>query len=92
VGLISLGELRSALFEEGLNRIVLARDIAVPVGRLVYQQQPLKEALDMFERREVDYLPVVRDENSKEVVGILEYRPLIESVNRKLLERQQSLD
>jgi CBS domain-containing protein len=92
VGLISLGELRNAFMEQQLSQIVLAKDVATPVGRVLYQDQPLKEAFNIFNRRETDYLPVVQDRKSKKVVGIVEYHSLVETVNRKLFERQQSLD
>jgi CBS domain-containing protein len=92
IGLISLGGLRSTFLEEQLNQIILARDVAVPVGRVLYQDQPLKEAFEIFDRREIDYLPVVQDKGAKKVVGIVEYHPLVEAVNRKLFERQQSLE
>ncbi|MFQ5453359.1 MAG: cation:proton antiporter [Candidatus Zixiibacteriota bacterium] len=91
-GVISLGGLRSAFMEQQLNPIILAKDVAGPVGRVLYQSQSLEEAFEIFNRREVDYLPVVKNGKSKEVVGILEYHPLVEMVNRKTLERQESLD
>jgi Kef-type K+ transport system membrane component KefB/CBS domain-containing protein len=92
VGLISLGNLRSTFSEEQLNKIVLAKDVAEPVGVVLHQDQPLKEAFEIFDRRGIDCLPVTKDKDSKEVVGILEYRPLVEAVNRKLLERQQDIE
>jgi len=92
VGLISLGSLRNVFREAHLDKVILARDVALPVGRLLCKDQPLKEAFDIFNRREIEYLPVIKGEGKKTIVGIVEYRPLLEAVNRKLLERQQSLD
>jgi Kef-type K+ transport system membrane component KefB/CBS domain-containing protein len=92
IGLISLEEIRNALLEEQLNQIVLARDVAVPVGKVLYQEQPLKEAFEIFDKRKIDYLPVVKFSGSAEVVGILEYRPLVDLIDRKLLERHRDLE
>ena len=92
VGLISLGELRSTFSEEELNQIVLASDVASPVGKVLYQDEPLKEAFEIFNKREIDYLPVVQAKGSKKVVGIVEYHPLVEAVNRKLFQRQKVLE
>jgi len=92
VGLISLGSLRNVFEEEQLNQIVLAEDVAEPADKVLYQEQPLKEAFDIFSKREIDYLPVIKDKESKKVVGIVEYRPLVEEVHRKLFDRQQSLE
>ncbi len=92
VGLISLGALRNIYAEEQLNPIVLAKDIAFPAGRVLYEGQPLEEAFEIFDRREIDYLPVVQSREVQKVVGILEYHPLIKEIDRKLLERQQGLE
>ncbi len=91
-GLISLGDLRTTFAEEQLNPIVLAKDIALPVDRVLYEGQPLKEAFEIFDQREIDYLPVVQNRETQKIVGILEYQPLVKEINRKLLERQQGLE
>ena len=91
-GLITLGTLRNAFLEEQLNNVILAKDIANHTDRIIYQQQPLKEAFDMFEAREIEYLPVIESRDSQRVVGILEYLPLSEAINRKFLERQEGLE
>jgi len=92
VGIISLGNLRSVFAEEQLNQIILAEDVASPVEKVIYKDQPLDEAFEVFRRGEVDYLPVVDDKNSRKIVGVVEYHPLVEFINRKLFERQHSLE
>jgi len=92
VGVLSLGALRNTFAEEQLNPIVLAKDIALPVGRVLYKDQPLKEAFEIFDAREIDYLPVVENRDSRKIAGILEYQPLVKEIDKKLLERQQSLE
>ena len=92
VGLISLGALKNIFSEAQLSPIVLARDIALPAQKVLYEDQPLKEALEIFDRREIDYLPVVENRNSQKVTGILEYQPLVKEIDKQLLERQQSLE
>ena len=91
-GLISLGGLRNVFGEDQLGNVILAKDVAVPIGKMLYQDQPLKEAIDIFNRREVEFLPVVENEGRKRVVGIVEYRQLVEEINMKLLERQKALE
>ncbi|MBU1043044.1 MAG: cation:proton antiporter [Candidatus Omnitrophica bacterium] len=91
-GLISLGNLKNVFGEEQLDNIILARDLAEPVRIILYPDQPLREAFDIFEKRELEYLPVVKNATSKEIVGIVEYFPLIESVNIRTMERQESLE
>ncbi|MBU1086267.1 MAG: CBS domain-containing protein [Candidatus Omnitrophica bacterium] len=72
--------------------VILARDLAEPVRKILYPDQPLREAFDIFEKREIEYLPIVKNANSKEIVGIVEYLALVDSVNIRTLERQESLD
>lgn len=90
-GLLSLGNLRNVFRESQLDSFILAKDLASSLGKILYQDQPLREAFDIFNKRELDYLPVVEDKNSKKVVGIIEYYHLVELVNRRLIERQQNI-
>ena len=91
-GIISLGNLRNVLAEDQLNQIILAEDVASPVEKVIYKNQPLDEAFEVFSKGEVDYLPVVESKDSRKIVGVVEYHPLVEFINRKLFERQHSLD
>ncbi len=92
VGLISLGNLRTVLAEEQLNQIILAEDVASPVHHVLYKHQPLKDAFQIFNKGVIDYLPVVEKEDSRKIVGVLEYYPLKKLINRKLFERQHALE
>lgn len=91
-GLITLGGLRELYREFHLDKIVLAKDVAVSVGKLVYQDQPLREAFDLLVKRAAEYLPVVENRQSKKVVGVIEYQPLVEAIGYRLMQRQQELD
>jgi len=91
-GSVSLNELKSALLEEQLYGIVLAGDIAASIQDVAYANQPLKEAIEILEKKSLDCLPVLDEEEGSQVVGLLEYRPLLELLNRKLLERHQGIN
>jgi Kef-type K+ transport system membrane component KefB/CBS domain-containing protein len=92
VGLISLGALRNVFRERDLDHVILARDVALPAEKVLYENEPLRKAFEIFDKRQIDYLPVVEDNGIRRVVGIVEYHELIEAVNRTLLERQRVLD
>ena len=88
-GILSLGSLREAFMEHQLNPVVIAKDVAIDVGIVVYQNQPLEEAIRIFDNREADFfLAVVESEISNKIVGILEYGTLVKKINLELLERQ----
>lgn len=91
-GKISLGDLRNILLEEELSPLILAKDVAMPVHKVIFQDQPLKDAFEIFNRRELNCLIVVESKDSKKVAGILEYYPLVNLIDRKLLERQHGLE
>lgn len=91
-GLLSLGNLRSVFGEEQLGEIVLAKDIAVPFKKIVYPDQSLEEAFKVFDKREIDYLPVVGRNHFNKIIGIVEYYQVRKDVNKMLIERQQALE
>ncbi|MCK4859092.1 MAG: cation:proton antiporter [Candidatus Omnitrophica bacterium] len=91
-GRISLGDLKNTFLEEDLSPLILAKDIAMPADKVICQGQPLKEAFEIFNRRELNCLMVVESEKSRKVVGILEYYPLVKLIDKRLLERKHGLE
>jgi Kef-type K+ transport system membrane component KefB/CBS domain-containing protein len=90
LGIISLGELRSAFMEQelDLNNLVLAGDMAEPATRVLYAGQPLKEAIEIFRRKELDFMPVLKDAASRELVGVTHYRSIMKKIDKELLARR----
>ena len=90
LGIISLGELRSAFMEQelDLNNLVLAGDMAEPATRVLYAGQPLKEAIEIFRRKELDFMPVLKDAASRELVGVTHYRSIMKKIDKELLSRR----
>ncbi|MFH1854544.1 MAG: cation:proton antiporter [Candidatus Omnitrophota bacterium] len=93
LGIISLGELRSTFMEQelDLNNLILAKDIAEPAARVLYAAQPLKEAIEIFRRKELDFLPVLKDAGSQELVGVMHYRSVMKNIDKELLARRGNL-
>ena len=93
LGIISLGELRSTFLEQELelNSLVLARDMAEPAARVLYANQPLKEAIEIFRRKELDFLPVLKGHSSHELVGVMHYRSIMQKIDKELLSRRGTL-
>lgn len=90
LGTISIGDLRDFLLEqdEDMLDLVLARDVAVPAAAVIAANRPLKDAITIFRRKDVDFLPVVRDETTLELVGIIHYKTVMTEINRELLIRR----
>jgi len=90
LGMIALGDLRDILLEQelNLNTLIFAKDIAVPAARVIVASRPLKEAIDIFRRRELDFLPVIKDEQTGELVGLIHYREAVSRIQKELLDRR----
>lgn len=93
LGTIAIGDLRDVLLEQEmeLNILILAKDIAVPVARVITADRPLKEAIDIFRRKELDFLPVIKDETTCEFVGLIHYRAVMAQIQKELLDRRGNI-
>ena len=73
------------IFEEGLEDLVLANDLAT---RDVYTLKPennINEAMELFARLDVEQLPVVRSEDAGKVIGMVNRGDVIAAYNREVL-------
>ncbi len=91
LGIIAIGDLRDVLLHEEmeLDRLILAKDIAVPAIRIVSADTPLKKAIDIFKRKALDVLPIVKDAKTKELVGIIHYQYVMGEVHKELIARTE---
>jgi len=92
LGVISMGEIRDTFYEEQMDLLVLAGDIVREVDTVVYAGQTLKGAMDTFARKNLDYVPVLENDESRRLVGQLEYRKIKERVTKELVLRQQEIE
>ncbi|MCK5215687.1 MAG: cation:proton antiporter [Candidatus Omnitrophica bacterium] len=90
LGSISIGDLRDMLLEKemSLTNLVMAKDIVVPSARVIESCRPLKEAIDILRLKDLDFLPVVKDEKTREFVGHIHYKQIMAAVNKEWLERR----
>ncbi len=76
-GILSINDLRSVLFEETVDHLIVARDVATPRVVRVFADENLQEALDKMAALSVDELPVVRREAPEEIVGTISKRDVV---------------
>ncbi len=91
-GSISLGEIRDTFYEEQMDQLILAGDLVREADTIVYADQDLKTAMDLFAKKNIDYLPVMAKEGSRKLVGKLEYRKLKDNITKEVLLRQHELE
>lgn len=92
LGLISLGEIRDTFYEDQMDDLIVAGDIVREVDALAYADEELKDAMDIFDRKKIGYIPVLEKEGSKRLVGQLQYRKLRDRLAKEVLSRQQELE
>lgn len=76
-GILSVNDIREFLFEESINHLILARDVATANVERAYWNDTLQRALDKMAVLNVDELPVVREEAPDVIVGMIAKRDII---------------
>ncbi len=76
-GILSINDIRGVMFEESVQRLIVAKDVATPNVVRVFGQDSLQEALDKMVRLNVDELPVVKENAPDEIVAMISKRDII---------------
>jgi len=92
MGIISLGDIRDTFYEEQLDQLIVAEDIVHEVKNVVYADQDLKTAISIFREKKISYLPVLKKEGSRKLVGQLESKKVMDLIIKELLLRQQEVE
>ncbi|MGA9754140.1 MAG: CBS domain-containing protein [Desulfobaccales bacterium] len=76
-GILSINDLREIIFESGVSKLILAKDVATTEVLRVFPDDTLEDALDKMRRINTDELPVVRPEAPDEIIGMISKRDII---------------
>jgi CIC family chloride channel protein len=77
IGILSINDIREVLFEESLNHLIRASDVATHQVERVFLDDTLQAALDKMASLQVDELPVVRRQSPEEIVTMVSKREII---------------
>ena len=88
-GIISLKNVRTVLFEEGMSQFLIAQDLMSPLVT-VTPAESLRSALKKFIDFEYEQIPVVDMRDEDRVIGILSHENVINSYNREIIKRKVS--
>ncbi|GJL78010.1 MAG: chloride channel protein [Nitrospinaceae bacterium] len=83
--ILSFNDVREVFFEEGLEDLLVAGELATKKVLFLRPDQNLNEATEMFEHLDVDQLPVVTGEDSRKVIGMLNRGDMVAAYNREVL-------
>jgi CIC family chloride channel protein len=84
--IFSINDIRSALFAPGIGRLVVMKDIGTAEIITTSPSEDLNAVLKKFTVKNIDSLPVVREDDSRELIGMLNRREVIAYYNRRVEE------
>ncbi|MBN2331835.1 MAG: chloride channel protein [Deltaproteobacteria bacterium] len=87
-GILSIQDIRELVYEQGLEELLVAKELATPRVVTVTAGDNLDLALKKIGYRNIDYLPVVAVDNARQIIGMVSRQDIISAYNRSLLGRE----
>jgi CIC family chloride channel protein len=84
--IFSINDIRSVLFSPGIGNLVVMSDIGTTDIITTSPSEDLNSVLKKFTVKNIDSLPVVRDDDARELIGLLNRREVIAVYNRRVQE------
>ncbi len=84
--IFSINDIRSVLFAPGIGQLVVMKDIGTAAIITTSPSEDLNSVLKKFTVKNIDSLPVVRDEDARELIGMLNRREVIAYYNQRVDE------
>lgn len=89
VGIFSVNDVRAFLFSQEIEHLVVMEDIATKELIVTTPSDDLNSVLQKFTTRNIDSLPVVKDDDPGHLIGMLNRREVISFYNRRIAEMKQ---
>lgn len=89
-GIFSINDIRSVLFDREIGDLVVMKDIANSDIIVTTPSEDLNEVLKKFTIRNLHQLPVVKDEDHRLLLGMLDRREVILYYNQRVREIKSS--
>ncbi len=84
IGIFSSTDIREVLFATGIEDLILAKDICTSDIIVTTPSEDLSTVLQKFTMKNIDSLPVVRDDNHHVLLGMLDRRTVISFYNEMI--------
>ncbi len=91
-GVITIADIKEMFASRDVAAWLLACDVAEPVLDKTTPNTPLEEAFDQMKRYDIESIPVVADDSSNRLVGVLDYRKVNRKISAEVLHRQKTAD
>jgi len=77
IGIVSINDIRSVLFENDVDHVIIAKDVATLGVVSVFRDDTLQQALDKMAAIAVDELPVVEREKPDAILAMISKRDIV---------------
>jgi CIC family chloride channel protein len=85
-GIFSINDVRGVIFDQEIGELVIMKDIANPDVIVTTPSEDLNEVLKKFTIRNIQRLPVVKDDDHTVLLGMLDRRAVIQYYNQRVEE------
>jgi Kef-type K+ transport system membrane component KefB/predicted transcriptional regulator len=92
IGVITIADIKEMFANRDVASWLLACDVTEPVYDKTTPQQPLEEVLEHMRRYNLEYIPVVVDQDGDRLLGVLDYRMVYRKVAAEVLHRRRISD
>ncbi|PCI24037.1 MAG: Cl- channel voltage-gated family protein [SAR324 cluster bacterium] len=89
-GVVSFQDIREILLEEGLEHLVVMKELAETRLIKLHPHDNLSEAIKKFGIKDIEAIPVVHPEDPGQLLGILKRKDVINAYNKAILMRELS--
>ncbi|HDQ40081.1 MAG TPA: chloride channel protein [Desulfonatronum sp.] len=87
-GIFSSTDVREFLFEEGLNSLIVMDELAQKQVLSVTLNEDLSSVMRKFTAKNIDSIPVVKEDDPQILLGMLNRKAVIECYNNRLQKRK----
>jgi Kef-type K+ transport system membrane component KefB len=91
-GKITISGIKEMFANQDVAGWLLACDVAEPVLDKTTSEKSLEEVVELMMRYDLEYIPVVADEESNKLVGVLDYRRVLRKISAEVLRRRKQAD
>lgn len=92
IGILGFHDLREHLFEQQLQHLVIAHDLAVTDVITLAPNDSLLVAFEKFNIKDIEQIPVVDPADRQRVVGIVSRRDLLDAYNKAVLKKSMEFE
>jgi CIC family chloride channel protein len=88
-GIISMYDIKDYLFEkDSLSNLLIAKDLTVPKFTHVDEEDHCQKALDLMSTYDLEGLPVIKSNNSNDLIGMIWRRDIQDAYQKEIEKRE----